>query len=173
MAYGTDAAFTAYATARGVTLPDHQSSRDQLRAKATTFVDGLGWKVVAGVPVNRFPGKPTSATQLDAWPRTGATDTYGNEIASGSVPTAIENAAYEAAIFENASAGALNQSVRDDQRVVREKFDVIEFQYADSGAVGSSGQIASSVPVIPSVMTLLAPYLSGGSNGLGITAVVA
>lgn len=172
MAYGDDAGLTAYASARGATLPATSTERDQLRVKASVFVDGLGWRMTSsGVPISMFPGAPLSATQEMQWPRTGATDTYGNEIDSASVPGPVERATYEAAIYESGSSGALNVAVRNDERVVREKFDVIEFQYAEAQA--SAGGIAGSMPVIPAVMTILAPVLSGGLNAHGITGVVA
>lgn len=171
-AYGDDVGLQALAAARGVTLPSDQSGRDSLRAQATLFVDGLGYRIVNDVPVNRFPGKPTVATQLEAWPRTGATDAYGNEIASGDVPTAVIQATYEAALIEVGTAGVLNAVTRNDQRLIREKYDVVEFQYSDPGAGGKSDSISAATPVIPAVMTLMARFMAGGSNPYGITAVV-
>ena len=144
----------------------------ELLEVASTFVDGLGWRMTrAGVPVSRFPGKPTSPTQDLQWPRSGAVDVYGREIADDVVPSAVERAVYEAARYEAQNEGALNAAIRADQRVVRERFDVVEFQYAEPSGSQMVG-VASTTPVIPAVMALLSPVLTGGSNAYGITGVV-
>lgn len=169
MPYGSTSACQAYWASKGYSgVPT-----DALLEAASVFVDGLGWRMTAhGVPVNRFPGQPASATQERSWPRTGATDAYGNAFDAGAVPLAIEHATYEAAHYESTKSGALNKAQRPDQRVTRKKIDVIEFQYADTQSNSASG-ISTTVPVIPAVMTLLAPLLSGGENPYGITGVVA
>lgn len=168
MAYGTTVAAQTYWTARGYS----GTPTDALLAKASVFVDGLGWRMAkSGVPVSRFSGQPTDADQEFQWPRTGASDVYGNDFGTSEVPGAVERATYEAAHYESQNAGALNAAVRADQRVVREKFDVIEFQYSDSDVSGAG--IAGSSPVIPAVMAILAPVLTGGSNAYGITGIVA
>lgn len=168
MAYGNTTDGAAYWTARGYS----GTLTDALLEKASVFVDGLGWRMAgSGVPVSRFPGKPSSPSQVLQWPRTGAKDIYGNEIADDAVPGPVERATYEAAYYESQSAGALNAAVRADQRIVREKFDVIEFQYAEGQAPGAG--VAGSAPVIPAVMAVLAPVLTGGGNPYGITGLVA
>ncbi|WP_422073896.1 DnaT-like ssDNA-binding protein [Tranquillimonas rosea] len=168
MAYGTTTDAQAYWTARGY----DGTPTDAGLEIASAFVDGLGWRMAAsGVPVSRFPGKPASAAQEREWPRTGAADFYGNDLPDDTVPGAIERATYEAAWHESQNPGTLNLAIRSDERVVREKFGDIEFQYAESGTAG--GGIAPTAPVIPAVLTILAPVLSGGSNPYGITGVVA
>lgn len=169
MAYGNTTDAQAFWTARGYS----GTPTDALLAKASVFVDGLGWRMTrAGVPVSRFPGKPTAADQTDQWPRTGATDVYGRALASNAVPQAVINATYEAAHYEHQNAGALNAAIRADQRVVREKFDVVEFHYAEPQGAQMVG-MAPTTAVIPAVLTILAPVLTGGSNPYGITGVVA
>jgi hypothetical protein len=83
----------------------------------------------------------------------------------------VERATYEAAFYEAQSAGSLNAAVRADQRVVREKFDVIEFQYSDSS--GPLSGVSGSAPIVPAVLTILAPLFTGGTSNFGITGVVA
>lgn len=157
---------------------DHWSARgyagvptDALLQVASAFVDGLGWRMTsAGVPVSRFPGAPTDPEQSEQWPRTGAANVYGVELASDTVPGPVLRATFEAAHYEFTNPGALNAAIRSDERVVREKFGPVEFQYAEDGA--GSG-LAPTTPIIPTVMTLLAPVLTGGANPYGITGIVA
>jgi hypothetical protein len=170
MSYGSNADMQAFWVSHGRSAPAG-ADLDALRAIASVFVDGLGWRMAAsGVPVSRFPGAPTSATQEDQWPRTGAKDIYGNSLADDAVPGAVERATYEAAWYEANNAGALNEAIRSDERIVREKFGSIEFQYADP--TGGPG-MAPTTPIIPAILTFLAPVLTGGTNPYGITGVVA
>lgn len=125
--------------------------------------------MVGDVPISRFPGQPTDPTQAEQWPRTNATDTYGNVLADDAVPAPVERAAYEAAFYEDQNPGGLNDTVRADQTVVREKFGSVEFQYAE-GRSKAAG-MTSTAPVIPVVMTHLAPVLLGGANAYGVTMV--
>lgn len=169
MAYGNTTDGQAHWTARGYTgtLTDAQLE------VASAFVDGLGWRMTkAGVPVSRFPGRPAVAGQDREWPRVGAVDSYGNALADDEVPGVVERATYEAAYYEAQNAGALNAAIRSDERVVREKFGPVEFQYAEPQG-GQMVGVAPSTPVIPAVLSILAPVLTGGANPYGITGVVA
>lgn len=167
MAYGDTTGAAAYWALMGYTGAPTNSALEL----ATRFVDGLGWRMTAhGVPVSRFPGVPSVAGQDHEWPRTGAEDVYGNALADDQVPGAVIRATYEAAYHETQTPGILNEVVRADQAVVREKFDSIEFQYATPS--GSAG-ITASAPIVPAIMAALAPVLTGGSNPYGITGVVA
>lgn len=139
---------------------------------ASIYVDGMGWRRLSnGTFVSRFPGKVTDPAQLRQWPRTGATTNDGDEIGVDAVPVAVEQAAYEAAYYENRNPGALNPSVRGDQVVTSERFGPVSFTYGNPES--SSYGVAPALPVIPSVLTLLAPVLVGGTNPYGITGVVA
>lgn len=139
---------------------------------ASTFIDGLGWRMSGMVAISRFPGIPTDPDQEDQWPRTGATDIYGRTLASGAVPGAVIRATYEAAFYEVSNPGALNEAIRSDERVIREKFGSVEFQYAEPDK-GQSVGLAPATPLIPAIMTILAPVMAGGSNPYGITGIVA
>lgn len=168
MAYGNTTDAQAFWTARGYS----GTPTAALLEVASAFVDGLGWRMTpAGVPASRFPGIPTDPAQTEQWPRTGAVDVYGRDLASDAVPDAVVRATYEAAHYEADNPGALNAAIRSDERVVREKFGSVEFQYADGGM--QMAGIAPTTPVIPAVMSILAPVLSGGGNPYGITGIVA
>lgn len=167
MAYGTTTDAQTYWTAQGYS----GAPTDALLSVASVFVDSLGWRMTsAGTMVSRYPGQPASASQVNAWPRSGATDIYGNAIAGNVVPGAVERATYEAAYYELQNPGALNAAIRSDERVVQEKVGPLSVTYAEP-----KGEIGMDIirPIIPAVMTLLAPVLTGGSNPYGITGVVA
>jgi len=167
--YGTVVDAQAHWDARGHT----GTVTEDVLVRASAFVDGLGWRITAsGVPVSRFPGKPAVAGQANEWPRVGAYDVYGNDLADDEVPGYVVRATYEAAYYEAQNAGALNAASRSDERVVREKFGPVEFQYAEPQG-GQMVGVAPSTPVITAVMSVLAPVLTGGSNFYGITGVVA
>ena len=172
MSYGTNDAMDTYWDARGYTVSGIDATeKTRLRTIASVYVDSIGWRTApSGFPVSLFPGTPVSAVQERQWPREGAIDAYGNEVSPASVPGAVERATYEAAYYAGTNPGALNSAVRGDQRVTREKFDVVEFEY-DSSSMPLSG-VSGNAPVIPAVATLLAPLLTGGSR-FGITGVVA
>ncbi|MEM1371474.1 MAG: DnaT-like ssDNA-binding protein, partial [Pseudomonadota bacterium] len=116
-----------------------------------------------------WPGVPVSGTQDLQWPRSSATDVYGNQIASESVPQAVINATYEAAIYETNNTGSLNRALVTDAVVKRQKVDVIEREFFEPDR-GNPAQ--ATRPHIPAITTLLAPYLSGGENPYGITGIV-
>lgn len=170
MGYGTDEAMATYWASKGYAVAD--TTPAVLREIASVFVDGLGWRMAGAAAVSRFPGIPTEAGQEREWPRTGATDIYGRDLDPDTVPGAVERATYEAAFYEASNPGALNEAVRSDERVVREKFGSIEFQYADPSASKPVG-LAPATPVVPFVMSILAPVMAGGANPYGITGIVA
>ena len=168
MAYGNTTDAQAHWTAKGYA----GTPTDATLAVASTFIDGLGWRMAGKVAVSRFPGIPTGVDQEDQWPRTDATDIYGRDLASDVVPGAVLRATYEAAFYEDNNPGGLNEAIRSDERIVREKFDTIEFQYAEP-ETGQSAGLAPATPLIPAILTILAPVMAGGSNPYGITGIVA
>lgn len=171
MPYGSNAAFDTYATAAGYDVSSlTDADKTAALTAASLFVDGLGYKQTEHrIPVILWPGQPATTSQINEWPRTGASDIYGNEFSDSEIPTRIEHATYEAALH-SLSGGDINRAVSEDQRIVREKVDVIETQYQE--AREGSGPVDSR-PVIPSIVALLSPILRGGENPYGITGVVA
>lgn len=169
--YGTVGAGQTYWDDRGYS----GTVTTALLLKATTFIDGIGWRLTkTGNIVPRFPGKPTTPGQTDQWPRTDATDVYGNELDDAAVPEAVERATYEAAWHEHENPGALDFSLRADEHISREQFGDVSFSYYFVSQQGtpSTGMLRSA-PVVPSIMAAIAPVLTGGANSYGITGVVA
>lgn len=167
--YGNVAGLAQYCADRAYDISAHDAAAQSAAlTKASTFVDGLGYKDTGtGVRTSFWPGTPADGAQILEWPRVNAADIYGNEIGDSMIPARIENATYEVAFF-TLGGGDINRALSADQVVTREKFDVIEFQYADAG-----GKTPDTRPVLPAVMDLLAPLLTGGSgNPYGLTLVV-
>lgn len=147
--YGTDQAFTDWLTANGYELPDGAPTPAVLRNRGSGYVDGT-----YGL---RFPGVPTGgAAQERAWPRTGATDRWGNALDPNTVPTRVIEASFEAAWAEASSPGSLVASGSAAARVKRERVEgAVEVEYQAS----SSTSVADLTPMLTAVEGLLAPLL--------------
>ena len=166
--YGSQAEFQTYCTERAYdVLSFDAAAQTAALFRASLFVDGLGYKDTGTVRTPLWPGTPTVPLQEREWPRENANDIYGNELASDTVPTRIEHATYEVAFFD-LSGGDINRALASDQVVTREKFDVIEFQYASA-----EGKMIDTRPIMPAVQDLLAPLMVDGtrSAAFGITLV--
>lgn len=162
MSYGSDAGSLAYALSVGNTAwplltPD---VRDAARVVATQYIDGTY--------ITRFGGsKVGGRTQLEQWPRTGATDYNGDAIDSGSVPLEAENATYEAAFRQGATPGSLSPDYSPlTSNVIKKKFDVFETQWAAPDPNATRGQYGQPVytvidqiirPILTSPLTTFTP----------------
>lgn len=136
--YGTDAGLNAYAAARGKTLTQTATVLLQL---ATDYLETLEYKGT----------RATDAQELK-WPRSGVV-VDGVELASDSVPTLVENAAYAQALAIDAGNGAQNVI---NPAVKREKLDVMEVEYQDG---------AQSNAIDPVTLSILRPVLKSGFGG--------
>lgn len=150
--YSTDEAFTAWLTANGYTLPVGSPIAAVLRQRGAVYIDGT-----YGL---RFPGTPSGgAAQERAWPRTGATDRWGNVLEASAVPSRVIEASFEAAWAEASSPGSLSASGSTAARVKREKVEgAVEVEYQASSS--SSGLLADLTPMITTVEGVLAPLLA-------------
>ncbi|MEL7299368.1 MAG: DnaT-like ssDNA-binding protein [Pseudomonadota bacterium] len=160
--YGTQEAFATYCSVGGYDLTGiDATAQTAALVRASTFVDGLGYRDTGrGVQSPLWPGRPAVAGQSAEWPRTGASDVYGAEFGDADIPQRVIDATYEVA-FHDLSGGDINRALSPDQLVTREKFDVVEFQYA-----GGDGKMVDTRPVLPAVMSLLAPLIGGGRYGI-------
>jgi len=165
MTYGNNADLDAYWADNGYAVDGlDDAAKNGLRARASTYVDGLGYKPANnGYPVPLWVGKPLVGGQVSEWPRSGAVDLYGNDVGEG-IPERVLSAVYEAAYYLAAGV-ELNRVLASDQIVTREKVGDIEVQYS-GGKAGTSVQ-----PDIPSVTALLAPLIGGGNFGFAAFAV--
>ena len=146
--YGDDTAFTTWLTANGYTLPGGAPTPAILRQRGATYIDSTYGQ--------RFPGQPASgAAQEREWPRTGATDRYGNALASDTVPSRVIEASFVAAYQEAVSPGSLSVVVDPSKRVKRQKVDTIEREFFEPGGDGAEAPTSSIIE------GLLAPFLTG------------
>lgn len=83
--YGTDEGFAAYATAAGYNSLRVGANVPAGRQRGSLYVNGTFGA--------RFFSVPTGgAAQERAWPRTGATDVYGNALDPATVPQRVIDA---------------------------------------------------------------------------------
>lgn len=168
--YGTVLDCQAHWDARGY----QGTTTAVLLTLGSMFVDSVGWRTYAsGTPVVRFPGTPTSSSQVLQWPRRDASTVYGVDIPEDEVPSAVVLATYEAAWYEQQNPGQLNIPLRTDQHLARERYGEVEFSYFVAGRRPPTAGMAPTATFIPSVMGYLAPVLVDGGNPHGITGVVA
>lgn len=146
--YGDDDGFTAYAAAAGYTVPTGTIAA--ARQRGSVFIDGL-----YGI---RFTGTPTGgAAQEREWPRTGATDRYGNALPSDEVPVRVVNASYEAALLELQNPGSLSVVTSGTSLVKSERVEgVITVEYAVSE---NTNLMDKAAPFSTLIDGILAPLL--------------
>lgn len=147
MAYGDDAAFSAWLAANGYSPPSGSPAPAVLRQRGSAYIDGLYGPRFSGLPTEGF-------TQDRAWPRTGAC-AHGQSIPSDIVPVAIEHASYFAAYQEGVRPGSLSVAATSAGAVKRKKIDVIEKEFFE----GSGDVVADNTVRISAVEGLLAPFL--------------
>ena len=102
MAYGTDSGADVYHEQRNntvwATLSD--DAKTGARVRVSDYIDAMYG--------SRFPGVKTGGrVQENQWPRTGATDSSGVDIAPNEVPLEIIKAVYEGALLEGKQPGIL------------------------------------------------------------------
>lgn len=155
--YGSVADATTYHAARGNAAWAAATDADKASAlqRATDYIDGRYRRMTAGgCWVSMFRGARTDGRAQDLeWPRTGATDSEGNEIPDDEVPTEVEHATYEAALRELADPGSLSPEFVASQQVTREKVGPVEVAYSDTSA---SGYMPPNRPVVPAIDDILA-----------------
>jgi hypothetical protein len=159
--YGSDEEFTTWLEANGYVLPVGAPTPTVLRQRGSSYIDGrYGY---------RFSGSPTGGLSQDrAWPRTGATDIYGNSIPTDLIPNQVIEASYYAAWFEANSPGSLAIITNPSGMVKRQKVDTIEREFFDP----SKDPYAVLGPTSSMIEGLLAPLLDlPAGSGFGIAVV--
>lgn len=155
--YGTLVGANDYHAARGNaawaagTIPDREAALQ----RATDYIDGrYRMQTAGGCWVSMFRGKRTDGRAQDLeWPRTGATDSEGNEIPDNEVPIEVEHASYEAALLELTNPGSLSPVFVASQQVTREKVGPVEVQYFDTSKI--DGAQPPNRPVVPAIDDIL------------------
>lgn len=146
--YGDEAGLTAWLSANGYTLPTGAPDAAVLLERGSVYIDGTYGP--------RFPGSPTGgAAQEREWPRTGATDRYGNALASDTVPQRVINAAYHAAYLEAGSPGMLATTYTPGTQKVLTEVKGIKWQ-----VVGNASGDKAMVPISTAIEGILYPILT-------------
>lgn len=158
--YSDDAAFNAWLTANGYTLPQGAPALGVLRHRGSEYVDA-----VYGA---RFAGSVADVSQERQWPRERAI-VSGKLVPADVVPAAVVNASFHAAYQEALKPGSLSVVGSVATAVKRVKVGQIEKEYQ---AAKDDGSASAITPLISIVDGLLAPYLVDRSAlGLGIWSV--
>lgn len=157
--YGAVVDADSYHTARGnAAWAGDDTAKTAALVRATDYIDGrYRWRLKSGRWQSMFPGERTAGrSQPLEWPRTGATDYEGNEIADDEVPVEVEHATYEAALRELVTPGILSPDYTPSAQVTKEKVGPVEVQYAEA----KSGDNATpNRPVIPAIDEIIAPVV--------------
>lgn len=152
-AYGTDAGFTAYATARGEASVGaaSEADRDAARLRASEFIDGKFG--------HRFPGwRADGRDQVREWPRSFAADREGWPIDVDEIPDEIERATYEAAVRELATPGSLTPDVTLTAREISKTETVGPISETTRYAGGAS--VGAAEPVLTILEKVLARLIN-------------
>ena len=171
--YGTLADANAYHLARGnAGWTGADPAKEAALQRATDYIDGRYRRLTGGgCWVSMFRGKRTAGRDQELeWPRTGATDSEGNEIPDDEVPDEVENATYEAALLELTTPGSLSPVFVGSQQVTKEKVGPIEVQYAETEQ--QAGQMPPNRPVVPLIDDILAGLICNKPPfGVGVVVV--
>lgn len=144
--YGDDSGFNSWLTSNGYSLPSGAPSEAVLRERGSVYLDGT----YAG----RFPGTPTNgAAQEREWPRTDATDRYGNALASNTVPQRVINASYQAAYLEATSPGIFATTYTPGNNKVLTAVDTIKWTVVGDASDGMT-------PISTAIEGILYPLLT-------------
>lgn len=145
--YGTDEAFASWLLLNGYMLPGTAPTAAVLRQRGSVYVDGLYGA--------RFTGAPAGGVDQDrAWPRTGASDTFGNAIGSSAIPARVIEASYFAAYLEATTPGILSKTFTPAEQKVLTEVKGIKWT-----VVGDSSKMNGSVMVSTVIEGLLAPLI--------------
>ncbi|MEE5138675.1 DnaT-like ssDNA-binding protein [Pseudomonas alliivorans] len=156
--YGTAANADAYHAARAnAAWTGDDMAKQAALIRASAYIDGkFQTQNSCGRWESLFSGIKTGGrAQALQWPRTGATDTEGNEIPTTDIPVEVEQATYEAALREIALPGSLSPDYVASTAIKRQKVDVLEIEYQTA----STGTGVPTRPIITVVDELIAPLL--------------
>lgn len=170
--YGSVTEADAYHLARGNTgWTGSPEAKEAALQRATDYVDGRYRRMTGGgCWVSMFRGKRTAGRDQDLeWPRTGATDSEGNEIPDDEVPEEVEHATYEAALLELTTPGSLSPVFVAAQQVTKEKVGPVEVQYSEAK---QEGGMPPNRPVVPAIDDILAGLICNTPPwGVGVVVV--
>ena len=155
--YGDDAGFAAWLAGAGYVLPGTAPTSAVLRQRGSAYLDATyGPRLQCSAPTG-------GVDQERAWPRTGHV-INGQAVATDAIPSAWVRASYRAAWLEASSPGRLSSVINPNQRIKRQKADVVEREFFDGGAteVGLGGGAIIDAEIDGMVAALLCPVAAAG-----------
>lgn len=139
----------SYAAAHGLTFPAEPGANAEAALRR-----GTSW--LDGTYRGPFPGRRKNGrAQALEWPRTGAVDITGEEIADGEIPQEIVQACCQAAIRELAAPGSLSPDVTPGKIKKSAKVGDIAVEYA----IGA-GTALEQRPIVSVIDDILGSLLS-------------
>jgi hypothetical protein len=140
----TAAELVAYASVRGITIPQTTLEQEQLLVRAMDYLESRE---------SDLSGNRSTTAQALAWPRSGV---YINGVLfpSDEVPVQAKRAQLVAAIESNST----DLLAPTGKNIKREKVDVLETEYFNGGSQGDGSY--------PAIDAQLLPLLSSGSSDL-------
>lgn len=149
------AAFKEYADARGLSYEGKSDPFiEQALIRGTTWLDSAYRARWPGVRLN-------GRSQALSWPRFGATDADGEEIAEDEIPQEVLDATAEAAFRELSAPGSLSPDLERGGAVRRLKAGSVEVEYATTAAAGTT---------FSAIDGILSGLLTGGGSSDALTA---
>lgn len=138
-----------YATAKGLSFaPNEDLGAPSIRRATTWLCTAWTWK---GYRAN-------GRSQALAWPRTGVEDAEGETVDPTTIPTEIEDACCEAAIYEYNNDGGLAPVVVLAERIKSESIGPIRTEYV----VGQQSAEASR-PILTIVGDMVSGLVAGAN----------
>lgn len=147
--YASHTELAAYAALRGVTLTSDQDEREQLLVKAMDWLDQFA---------NRWKGNRTDDDQELEWPRYGVILYDGGPyLDQNTIPAELKNLQMTVALAAISVDLLPTHDITRKGQVVREKVDVLEVEYTNTGKV-------MRLPAITSADAFLGVLLRGAGR---------
>ena len=156
--YGDITQASTYHDARGQGARwDAITDQDAALQRGSDYIDQrYREKLKSGRWLSMFSGTRTDGRSQDReWPRTGAADYEGNEIASDEIPDEVLHATFEAALLEGEEPGSLSPQYVASEQAKREKVGPIEVEYRDTGSMDTPNR-----PKVPQIDEIISPVLT-------------
>lgn len=156
--YGSDEGFATWLADNGLTLPVGAPTPAVLRNRGSAWLDAT-----YGSRMTCY-ARAGGADQERLWPVAGHA-----KVASDAIPIAWVQASYRAAyLHATTAAGGLGGLVNANQRVQKQKVDVIERTFFDNGGT-KAGEVVGVIDT--EIDGMVAPYLCSLTANLGIRAI--
>lgn len=157
--YGSDAAFNAWLTENGLTLPVGAPAVAVLRQIGSGYVDAAyEWRLQCTARTGGY-------LQERAWPRTGAT-VNGVSVPSDLIPPPWIIASYRAAYLTAVTPGWATSGTDPSRITKREKAGEVEREFFEAGKGAAVGNAAPGFRVDPMIDGLVSPWLCPARSAL-------